>query len=69
MTWALRLKRVFSSGIKKCEKCGGKVKVIDCIEDLEVIDKVLKPLRLDEASQGRNRSPAIALLRNSGELF
>ena len=69
MTWAQRLKRVFSSGMKKCEKCGGKVKIIDCIEDLEVIDKVLKPLGLDEASQSRNRSPANALLRNSGELF
>jgi len=37
MTWAQRLKRVFAIEIEKCEKCGGKVKIIACIEDPEVI--------------------------------
>jgi|TARA_B100000959_G_C14590699_1_gene463887 hypothetical protein len=36
-TWAQRLKRVFSIEIEKCEKCGGKMKVIACIEDPDVI--------------------------------
>jgi hypothetical protein len=62
MTWAQRLKRVFAIDIEKCEKCGGKrsaarMKVIACIEDPEVIDKILKHLGLDESSTIRNRSP------------
>ena len=28
-----RLKRVFAIEIEKCERCGGKVKIIACIED------------------------------------
>ena len=51
MTWAQRLKRVFAIEIEKCEKCGGLVKIIACIEDAEVIEKILKHLGLDEASQ------------------
>ena len=54
---AQRLKRVFVGAairieIEKCEKCGGKVKVIACIEDPEVIEKILKHLGLDEAFAG-----------------
>ena len=69
MTWARRLKRVFAIEIEKCEKCGGKVKVIACIEDSEVIEKILKHLGLDEASQTRNRSPLTGLFGHSGQLF
>jgi hypothetical protein len=69
MTWAQRLKRVFAIEIEKCEKCGGKVKIIACIEDAEVIEKILKHLGLDEASQTRNRSPPTGLFENSGQLF
>jgi hypothetical protein len=35
----------------------GKVKIIASIEEPEVIEKLLKHLGLDEASQTRNRSP------------
>ena len=35
MTWAQRLKRVFSIDIEKCEKCGGPVRIIASIEDPE----------------------------------
>ncbi len=61
-TWAQRLKRVFSIDIEKCERCGGKLRVIACIEDRgaaspDVIDKILKHLGLDESSTARNRSP------------
>ena len=60
--WAQRLKRVFAIDIEKCEKCGGKMRVIACIEERgvappEVIDKILKHLGLDESSTARNRSP------------
>ena len=61
MTWAQRLKRVFSIETERCEKCGGKVNIIASIEDSEVIDKILKQLGLDEASQARNRSPPTTL--------
>jgi hypothetical protein len=43
MTWAQRLKRVFSIDIEICGECGGGVKVISCIEDREVIKKILPP--------------------------
>lgn len=57
MSWAKRLKRVFSIEIDKCEKCGGRVKVIASIEEPEVIKKILKHLGLDEAIGLHNRSP------------
>lgn len=69
MTWAQRLKRVFAIEIEKCEKCGGKVKIIACIEDPEVIEKLLKHLGLDDASQVKNRSPPPGLFEYSGQLF
>lgn len=56
-TWAQRLKRVFAIEIEKCAKCGGKMKVIACIEDADVIEKILKHVGLDESSTTHNRSP------------
>ncbi|MDA7754476.1 transposase [Pseudomonadales bacterium] len=69
MTRAQRLKRVFSLEIEKCEKCGGKVRVIACIEDPAAIQKILMHLGLDEASQARNRSPPSGLFAHSTSLF
>ena len=40
MTWALRLKRVFTIDIKTCMACQGQVKIIACIEDPDVIKKI-----------------------------
>ena len=40
MTWAQRLKRVFNIDVEICSHCGGAVKVIACIEDQQVIDKI-----------------------------
>jgi hypothetical protein len=40
MTWARRLKRVFNIDISIREKRGGEAKIIACIEDLSVIDKM-----------------------------
>ena len=69
MTWAQRLKRVFAIDIEKCEKCGGRVRVIASIEDPDVIQKILKHLGLDQASQPHNRSPPGALFDHSPNLF
>jgi len=48
MTWAQRLKRVFSIDIEVCGHCGGAVRVIACIEDQETIDRILTHLRQKE---------------------
>ena len=69
MTWAQRLKRVFALEIEKCENCGGKMKIIACIEDPDVIEKILKHLGLDETSQARNRSPPEGLFPHSTQLL
>jgi len=45
MTWMQRLKRVFSIDMEVCEHCGGKVKVIACIEDPTVIALILSHLK------------------------
>ena len=45
MTWAQRLKRVFSIDIEVCGRCGGSVRVIACIEDQNIIDRILANLR------------------------
>lgn len=41
MNWAMRLKRVFKIDITVCKRCHGAVKIIACIEDQHVIDKIL----------------------------
>ena len=46
MTWAQRLKRVFNIDVETCVQCGGSVKVIACIEDQPVIDKILAHLEI-----------------------
>lgn len=45
MTWMQRLKRVFNIDIEVCEKCKGPVKIIACVEDPAVIEKILKHLK------------------------
>jgi hypothetical protein len=44
MSWAKRLKRVFNIDIETCSECGGAVKVIACIEEPAVIEKILTHL-------------------------
>ncbi len=68
MTWAQRLKRVFAIDIEKCEKCGGKLKVIASIEDPDVISKILTHLGLD-GSQNHNRSPPTRMFGDASTFF
>jgi hypothetical protein len=49
MTWAQRLKRVFNIDVLICPKCGGDAKMIACIEDQAVIDKILQHLQAKNA--------------------
>ena len=44
MTWAQRLKRVFGIDVETCPACGGAVRIIACIEDPVVIEKILTHL-------------------------
>ena len=48
MTWAQRLKRVFNIDIEVCSRCGGSVRVIACIENQDVIDRILAHLERKE---------------------
>jgi len=41
MSWAMRLKRVFNIDITICRHCQGKVRIIACIEDPQVIKQIL----------------------------
>jgi hypothetical protein len=47
MTWMQRLKRVFNIDIdiETCERCAGQVKIIACIEDPAVIERILAHLK------------------------
>ena len=57
MTWAQRLKRVFNIDIETCNSCGGPVKIIACIEELAVIEKILRHLERKDAAATATRSP------------
>jgi hypothetical protein len=41
MTWAQRLKRVFGIAIETCSVCGEAMRIMACIEDPLVIEKIL----------------------------
>ena len=45
MTKAQRLKRVFNIDIEACGRCGGSLEIIACIEDRDIIDRILAHLR------------------------
>ena len=60
MTWTARLKRAFNIDIKTCEACRGVVKVIACIDDPVVINKILGHIKTQQDSQFMlpvNRAP------------
>ena len=57
MTWAQRLKRVFNIDIVTCAVCGGAVRIIACIEDSAVIEKILAHLDAKAAAAQPSRPP------------
>ncbi len=59
MSWAQRLKRVFNIDIQTCSECGGAVKVIACIEDPMVIEKILTHLNEKVTSPGTGLLPQV----------
>ena len=68
MNWAQRIKRVFNIDVERCDQCGGKIKVIACIEDPVVIKKILDHLdKTAPTEQGRRpqrRAPPQGSLLN-----
>lgn len=46
VTWARLLKRVFDVDVETCGVCGGKVKIIAAIKEVEVIKKILDHIGL-----------------------
>jgi len=57
MTWAQRLKRVFSIEIDTCARCGGKLRVIASIEELQIIAKILSHLEKTAPDQHQAELP------------
>jgi hypothetical protein len=57
MSWVQRLKRVFNIDIETCRECAAAVKVIACIEDPVVIQKILNYLKGKAEPQEPNRLP------------
>ncbi len=57
MTWAQRLKRVFGIDIETCRECGGAVRIIACIDDPAVIEKILTHLDARTAQADASQRP------------
>jgi len=66
MTWAQRLKRVFGIDIAICRSCGGAVRIIACIEDPVVIEKILTHLDEQGAAADAPRLPPCRALPQAG---
>ena len=60
MTWAKRLQRVFNIDTETCRACQRQVKVIACIEDADVIKKILVHLKSNEKEASGKRPQARA---------
>jgi hypothetical protein len=68
MSWAQRLKRVFGIDIETCSVCGGAMRIIACIEDAVVIEKILAHLDAKAtAGQASQRPPDRAPPRGAPE--
>lgn len=50
MSWAMLLKRVFHIDITVCRHCQGSLRIIACIEELAVINKILARLNQQQCS-------------------
>ena len=57
MSWAQRLKRVFGIDVESCVRCGKAVKVIACIEEPVLIERILEHVRGKAGSDTAARGP------------
>jgi hypothetical protein len=70
MAWAQRLKRVFGIDIETCSVCSGAMRILGCIEDATVIEKILAHLDAKAAAAQAARPPPCRgppAVRSSGE--
>lgn len=61
MSWAMRLKRVFNIDITLCRHCEGCVKIIACIEDTQVISKILA--HINHQKEGEDDTEVFSIIR------
>ena len=68
MTWAQRPKRVFGIDIETCPACGGAMRIIACIEDPVIIEKILAHLdaKASESEVSRRPPPQRGLFDEAG---
>ncbi len=57
MRWAQRLQRVFDIDVETCTACGGRLRVIACIDDPVVIHKILGHRQQRDAATSMPRAP------------
>jgi hypothetical protein len=57
MTWAQRLKRVFGIDVEVCSVCGGAMRIVACIEDPDVIERILRHLDAKASESPESRLP------------
>jgi len=63
MSWVQRLERVFAIDIETCPDCGGKLRVIACIEEPLLIMKILGHVQqreelVDPLARGSTLAPS-----------
>jgi Putative transposase len=51
MTWAVRRRRVFNIDVSRCERCGGTARIIACIENPEMVRRILTHLAARDSSE------------------
>ena len=59
MNWAMRLKRVFNIDVTVCRHCQGAMRIIACIEDRQMINKIL-------AHINRKQEPLARVMAGAG---
>ncbi len=67
MIWAQRLKRVFGIDIETCPSCGGAVRIIACIEEREVIEKILTRFDAKGGAAAASRRPSCRAPPQTGQ--
>lgn len=57
MTWARRLKRLFGIDTEACPACGRTMRIIACIEDPDVFEKIITHSDAKAAKSEATRRP------------